>query len=345
MEQTVAKRKAPSLLERAVWKMLLKSFKVLMGLFVYYNTKVKKRGLYERPTYVKRYAVRPQLENHVWIPNSYRPGSSTRLPLLIDIHGGGFCIGHPFVDDRDNAIYSHKHGICVVSINYRKAPEYGFPQPVEDVAALIQAVLDDPELPVDKDRVAVLGYSAGGNLCLTGPQLNNLHTKIKASVAFYPVTDFKRTLAMRVAASTPPPNGTDMLVRSSRAFNWFYLRGKQDYENPLLSPLYADRSRLPPKLFLMGCEYDILCAEARDAAAKYAEQEEAGGAKKMPLGEGRVGWTCGNVVWEELKGLEHGYNQRWPTQRGPLREVWKQRTEEIHDNVAKWLFKEVYTSD
>jgi acetyl esterase/lipase len=343
MEETTPVRKRPTLLERALWKVFLKSFNVVMALFIYYNTKLKKRPALERPTYVKRYSVRPTLDNHVWIPKSYKPGTSALLPLLIDIHGGGFCIGHPFVDDKDNAIFCHKHGICVVSINYRKAPEHGFPTPVEDVAALIEAVLDDTELPVDKSKVALIGYSAGGNLSLTGPQLNGLHEKIKASVAFYPVTDFYRTLSMRIAASTPPPNRDDMLIKGSRAFNWFYLRHCQDYKNPLLSPLFADRKTLPQKLFILGCEYDILFSEARDAAEKYAEQE-VDGPRKVPLEQGRTGWTCGYVTWEELKGLEHGYNQRWSLQKVEIGAEWKRRTEEIHDRVAEWLFQEVYGS-
>lgn len=344
MDESNPVRKLPTLLERAIWKIFLKSFNLLMGFFVYYSTKVKRRPADEKPTYVKRYPVLPMLDNHVWIPKSYVPGTSPPLPLLIDIHGGGFCIGHPVVDDKDNALFCHKYGICVVSINYRKAPYFPFPTPVEDVAALIQAVLDDPELPADKSKVALLGYSAGGNLTLTAPQLNNLHTRIKAAVAYYPVTDFHRTLAQRIAVATPPPGSKDMLIRGSRAFNWFYTRGTQDTKNPLLSPLYADRAKLPRKLLIMGCEYDILFSEARDAAEKYAESEPMG-TKRVGLGQGRTGWACGDVVWEELKGVEHGFNQRGDLQSGEKKVEWARRSEEVHGRVAEWLFKEVYNAD
>jgi acetyl esterase/lipase len=341
VEAAPAPRKKPSLFERALWKVSIKSFQLLISFYVFFGTKVKKRSSDERPTYVKRYPARPTLDHHVWIPSWYKAGESPLLPLLIDIHGGGFCIGHPFIDDKDCAIYCRKHGMCVVSINYRKAPDYGFPIPVEDVAAVIQAVLEDPDLPVDKSKVALMGYSAGGNLSLAAPQLNGLHDKLKAVVAFYPVTDFTRTLEQRVAKSTPPPGRKDMLTGSSKAFNWVYLRGKEDFKNPILSPLYADRSKLPKKLFLLGCEYDILCGDARDAAENYAQAEPAE-SKKLPLEGGRSGWTCGDVTYEELKGLEHGYNQRWELQKGELKELWKRRTQEIHDEVAKWLVKEVY---
>jgi acetyl esterase/lipase len=168
----------PSLFTRIGFIVRLYVIKAAVRLFVLVR-RVKAAPASERPTYTKCYPVRPNLVNHVWIPRSYKPGFSPLLPLLIDIHGGGFCIGHPTVDDTDNAILCHKHGICVVSINYRKAPAYPFPTPVEDVAALIEAVLDDAELPVDKSRVAVAGYSAGGNLCLAAPQLSGLNKRIK----------------------------------------------------------------------------------------------------------------------------------------------------------------------
>jgi len=89
---------------------------------------------------------------------------------------------------------------------------------------------------------------------------------------------------------------------------------------------------------VMGCEYDILCTEARDAAEKWAGEGE-----KRDLGGGRIGWQSSDVTWEELGGLEHGYNQRWATERDKVvKEEWKKRTVEVHAKVAEWLFREVY---
>ncbi|KIW03625.1 uncharacterized protein PV09_05377 [Verruconis gallopava] len=335
----------PGILVRPVLKFGVKNAQGLVSLYGFYMTNMKNRDQDQRPTFVKYYPELPQLPNHVWIPKSHVSGSDARLlPLLIDIHGGGFMIGHPFLDDRDNAIFCHKYGICVVSINYRKVPNR-FPVPVKDVATLIQCVLDDPDLPVDKARVAIIGYSAGGNLALTGPQMNNLHKKIKGVVAYYPVTDFVRTVHQRKSDSTPPPNRRDILARGMKNFNWIYLgrHHKHDLKNPLASPLWAERSKLPEKIYILGCEYDVLFGEARDAAIRYADLELAESEKKRePLGDGRTGWKSGNVTWEELKDLEHGFNQRWPLEIGKRRKEWKKRTLEIHANVADWLFREVY---
>jgi len=294
----------------------------------------------ERLAYRKYYSVRPNLVCHVWIPSSYKTGSSP-LPLLIDIHGGGFCIGHPVIDDSNNAILCHKYGICIVSINYRKAPDFQFPTAVEDAAALIDAVLNDPDLPVDKSKVAVCGYSAGGNLSLTATQLNGLNKRIKGVVAFYPVTEIGRSAAERLKTATPPPNRQDILASVADTFEWNYVPEGQYMHDPLLSPLYAKRENLPSKLYILGCEYDMLCTEAREMAEKLADVEET--KQKKELGNGRVGWQCGSVTWEELRGVEHGFDQRGTFERGAEKKLWKEKTEETFANVSKWLFEEVYS--
>lgn len=297
----------------------------------------------QRPTYAKYYPARPELVNHVWIPSSYKAGSSPLLPLLIDIHGGGFSIGHPTIDDSDNAILCHKHGICVVSINYRKAPGNPFPIPVQDAAALIQAVLDDPDLPVDKTKVAVAGYSAGGTLSLTATQLNGLANRIKGVVAYYPATEPGRELQKRINSSVPPPARQDILITFSPGFNWAYIPSGQNLHDPLLAPLYADRAALPQKLFIIGCEYDLLCTEAREMAERLAEAEGSTATKK-DLGQGRTGWQCGSITWEELKGVEHGFNHRKIYELNEeLRKLWESKTAEMHAHVAEWLFREVYS--
>lgn len=63
---------------------------VALGLF-----RTVKRGKVNavKPTYRKCYAARPTLENRVFIPKNWQAG--TRLPLYIDIHGGGFSLCDP----------------------------------------------------------------------------------------------------------------------------------------------------------------------------------------------------------------------------------------------------------
>ena len=296
----------------------------------------------EKPTYFKTYPVLPTIRNNIFLPPSWKNGDPP-LPLLIDIHGGGFTIGTPTLDNADN-YHLASYGICVVSIGYRLAPGHKFPGPVHDVALLIDAVLNDLDLPVDKTKVAIAGYSAGGNLALAAPQLNNLHTRIKGVVAYYPATDTGRPMLKRLQTAVAPNNRKDVLISMSPMFHWAYFPKNVDLDDPLLAPLKADRRVVCEKVYLLGCERDLLCTEAEETAEAYAEAErKAGGVgRRVEIGGGRVGWTEGNVTWEKLMGLEHGFNQRMMTVRGKEKEFWRRSMLEMHKNVVEWLFREVY---
>jgi acetyl esterase/lipase len=289
----------------------------------------------KKPTFTRYYGQNPAGESRVFIPKTYKPGDAP-LPLLIDIHGGGFCIGAPLLDDADNIVLSHTHGFCVVSIPYRLGPLYKFPTAPHDCAAAISAILDDESLPVDKSRVALIGYSAGGNLALSASQL--LKGRIKGVVAHYPATNNTLKIDQKKASQKLAPDGKDILHRLSPMFNIGYMYPDEDRTNPLLSPIFANRDDLPEKISLLGCEFDMLCNEAEAMAEDLATGEKG---EKQPLSEGRVGWTKGNVRWELIEGAKHGFNQTPPE--------WDKeglngaRTEKMHASIAAWLREHVYT--
>ena len=332
------------LLTRLLYAIRLLSIKVLVKTYILYRTRIAKSPPSHSPTYVKSYPIRPHLQARVFIPPSYKPSSSPPLPLVIDIHGGGFAIGHPCVDDADNLILSHDHNFLVVSIQYRLAPFHRFPTAVHDVAALMTAVLDDESLPFNRSRVAVAGYSAGGNLALAATQLNGLAERVKAAIAYYPATDFSRTRDMKLATATPPPGKKDVLANMTRMFNWGYVNPGQSLKDPLLSPLHADRSKLPKGLYLIGCEYDLLCKEAEDMAKRMAELEE-GEVKVIEEEKGMgEGWEKGRIRWRKLSGVEHGFNQRQLAMRDKKEKgILKQKTDDMHAKVAEWLKEKAFS--
>ncbi|THY68696.1 alpha/beta-hydrolase [Aureobasidium pullulans] len=149
--------------------------------------KIKGYGTLQ-PTYRKTYPIGARLMNEVWIPSSWKPGQS--LPLYIDIHGGGFALGDPFHDDGWCNYLASKQNICVVSCDYRKSPGYFFPTQTNDLVEIITSILDDETLPVDKSKICIGGFSAGGNLSLSVAQHENLQGKIKGLCLWYPSTDF-----------------------------------------------------------------------------------------------------------------------------------------------------------
>lgn len=289
-----------------------------------------------RPTLKKSYPPLPSRQARVFIPETWKSGDPP-LPLIIDIHGGGFSIGAPWVDDKDNLILSNTHGFCVVSIPYRLGPEYKFPTAPKDCAAMISAVMADASLPVDRNRVVVAGYSAGGTMALTATQILKTEDKerIKAVVAYYPVTDSSLLPKEKVSRHAKLRRGRKHFLQSMASmFDQAYIEIGQDKMDPLLSPIYADRNNLPRKIFLIGCEYDILYDEAEAMAENLAKYE---GGQRMPLGNGRIGWTKGAIRWEVMPTMEHGFNQI-PNFSPAITKM----TKRMHQGVSEWLRKEVF---
>jgi acetyl esterase/lipase len=97
----------------------------------------------------------------------YTPVSRTGLlPGLLWIHGGGFTVGSPAIDDSQLTSIVEEVGCIVVSVEYRLAPEHPFPAAPDDCyAALTWLAANAQELGVDGDRLAIAGASAGGGIC------------------------------------------------------------------------------------------------------------------------------------------------------------------------------------
>lgn len=98
----------------------------------------------------------------------YRPKgipTSTRLPGLYFIHGGGMIMGNLDADNARLSEYVEQIGCVAVSVEYRLAPENPHPAPVEDCyAGLVWTVEHADELGINATRLAVGGGSAGGGL-------------------------------------------------------------------------------------------------------------------------------------------------------------------------------------
>lgn len=94
-----------------------------------------------------------------------RAGEGAPLPVLLFFHGGGFTIGSIATHDVLCRELCRLSGCAVVSLDYRLAPEYRFPQAVDDCWDAVQwLVAHAAPLGLDGTRIAVGGDSAGGTL-------------------------------------------------------------------------------------------------------------------------------------------------------------------------------------
>lgn len=87
------------------------------------------------------------------------------LPIVYDLHPGGFCVGSARDVLPRDAELAREVGAIVIAPEYRLAPEHPYPVPLEDCYAGLAWVAEHAaSLGGDADRVALHGQSAGGGL-------------------------------------------------------------------------------------------------------------------------------------------------------------------------------------
>jgi len=269
--------------------------------------------------------IKGHIPLYFYVPESYRTRDSGRLyPVAVNFHGGGFTLGRGTDDARWAGAVVEQTESVVVSVGYRLAPEHPFPTAVEDGAdAILWVAAHSEELGLDRDRIALSGFSSGGNLCFTVPlklqeyfaSKQNLHDQevdgktpgipsIQAILSFYPTTDYTNPRLIRQQANTENPKA-ELPGYLTNLFDESYLydlQGPVDPSNPYLSPGVATEEMLailPERVSIWACEWDGLRAEARRLAdrlesrgrksqriAEIAEEEDMGDAALDVTGEG-----------------------------------------------------------
>lgn len=95
----------------------------------------------------------------------YPTEGESPYPVIVSIHGGGYCTGDKLGSDALVAWQGLKRGYAVVAINYRLTTEAVFPAQINDCKAAIRFIKAHAgEYDLDPNRIAVWGSSAGGTL-------------------------------------------------------------------------------------------------------------------------------------------------------------------------------------
>ncbi|KDQ10149.1 hypothetical protein BOTBODRAFT_36435 [Botryobasidium botryosum FD-172 SS1] len=281
------------------------------------------------------------LPTFIHLPASYEPGKKHKYPLLVNIHGGAFCMGTPELDCLVSKKLADAAECVVVNVNYRKAPEYPFPAGLNDVEAAILAVLADADadsdteggsLPmVDKERVALMGSSAGGALALSAALNPELQKRgvVRGIVAVMAMTDCTLDQKQRMDSLPRESGGKDVLkdvhllvdayMRSSDGSSDSASASASRRRDPRASPAFADPGLWPARLMFVTARMDCL----------YGEQERL----VRRIREVRGG--DGGVTWKVLEGLGHPsrdvrtgeaaekWDEVWRETAAYLQEVWK----------------------
>lgn len=279
---------------------------------------------------IKILPQRPELcHSRIFIPQ-HREKISHPLPLVIMVHGGGFMMNRPCVDDPLARYLADNCSCYVASIDHRKAPWHRFPAGYEDIVASILTLKDEHgPIHVDVSKVVLCGHSSGGNLVLGAAQDPRLRGKLLGVMSLTPVVNLLPTEAEQMARR-PDPNVPDFLQGMWHILLDLYV-GTDDpktLRDPRLSPtFFGDRANLPKHIFMLGCEHDMLCYETEIMAKKLVGK---------PKEELRDGWRAGSVQWKCVKGQPHGFD-KFPKKNAKEEETRLRAKAAMYDDMAQWL--------
>jgi acetyl esterase/lipase len=185
---------------------------------------------------------------------------------LLYLHGGGYVVCSPGTHRDLISRIAHATQARTVAVDYRKAPEYPFPAPIDDAEAAYRALLDEGVRP---ERFFVAGDSAGGGLTMALLQRAKEHglPMPRGAILLSPWVDLEcggESIARNARFDYLPVPGLAWGVEQ-------YLQGA-DRRHPHVSAVHADLSGLPPLLIQTGGA-ELFLSENR----RLAELAEAAG--------------------------------------------------------------------
>lgn len=194
--------------------------------------------------------------------------NSDNQKVILYLHGGGYVSGSIAAYRDLVARISRVSNTRILILEYRLAPEFKFPNAIEDSVAAYKWLVSTKN--VDPSNIIIAGDSAGGGLALTTV------TKLRdegfplpiALICLSPWTDLTGTGdSMKSNADIDPFISLEMWTLCSKSY-----LGATDASNPLVSPLFADLQGLPPLLIQVGTSEVLL-----DDSIRLAERAETSG--------------------------------------------------------------------
>lgn len=174
--------------------------------------------------------------------------------VVMDIHGGGWCLGTAASDDVLNNYIEKTCKVAIVSVDYHLAPENPFPACINDCKAAAKWLVNNAMKEFGTDKIFISGASAGGHLSAVIALYirDSLHAiyKVRGVNLMYGCFNLSRTPSCRMATDSTP-----ILSKKGLNDNYelvFHGWSEEQLQNPQYSPLYADLKNLPPALFTVG---------------------------------------------------------------------------------------------
>ncbi|HEY4417349.1 MAG TPA: pectinesterase family protein [Verrucomicrobiae bacterium] len=193
--------------------------------------------------------------------DAHVPMGGGQHPVLIIVHGGGWNGGDKETDIVP-VLAPAVTNFTWFTINYRLAPTNRWPASYDDVLTAIRwAKQHASEYQGDPDHMALIGYSAGGQLVTLAGIRTNADTRVQAIVGFAPPTE--------IAVDAQRRGSLDKWVSMK------YLLGRDALDETTLqimrdiSPSEHIQPGLPPFLIVQGnTDQTVLYGQTQDFLAR-----------------------------------------------------------------------------
>ena len=188
-------------------------------------------------------------------------------PLYVDIHGGGYCVGFPEMDEEINLLIKNTTNVKIISIDWPKAPENPYPIGQEATYEVIKHYSDNAKkYKIDRNNIGIGGYSSGGNFATAIPMKAKERGdfKVRYQMMCFPGVD--------IHTDPYDKKGSDKVLNREflKAIHACYLSDEAHSMHPYTSPRWAPMETLiglPPALLILA-DQDPLYAEGKDYGEK-----------------------------------------------------------------------------
>ena len=230
--------------------------------------------------------IRLNLQNGLIFARHYHPAPKKKLPLIVFYHGGGFVVGSLDTHDEACRLLAKHAQAQVLSIAYPLAPEYSPQQLIQCCEdALAWVYQHRKQLNIYKERIAVCGDSAGGNIsAVLAQRTANRAYAPSAQFLIYPAVDFKS----RYSSYHLYKEGLVLTDQDIDNVTQFYANQHNiALDDPIISPMFGDVDKVAPA-FVVTAGHDVL----HDEGEIYSRKLKQAGVK---------------VEYHEIKDQTHGF--------------------------------------
>jgi len=205
---------------------------------------------------------------------SLRTETDAKLPAMLWIHGGGYVLGHPDMDDALCERFVLAANCVVVAVDYRLAPEHPYPAAIDDCYTSLTWMADEAEsLGIDLDRIAIAGASGGGGLtaALALMARDKGGPALIFQMPLYPMIDDRNVTASSYEITAE--NATWHRTNNVEAWNMYLGKRTEDSKiSPYAVPSRAESlAGLPPTYTCIG-QLDLFRDETIEYVSRLAQE-------------------------------------------------------------------------